>query len=304
MTKPTTDNPQLIGEYRARINRVMDHVEANIGGGFSLEGLAGVAGFSKFHFNRIFHSVTGESLFSFIQRVRTEKAACMLLNNRRTPITDIAYDCGFSSSAAFSRSFRNRFGMSATQWRATERELTDVGAGRGSMENAGREYSVEPESVEIRTFDSKTLLYVRHTGPYKGDADLFIRLYDRLFTWAAPRGLADVRASETYVLYHDSIEITSGDRLRVSVCIEVPENTRPGGPTGILSFAGGRYLCARFRLGVTEYAEAWRWVFNRYFPSSGYQPDDGYSFEHYPVHDCTSCEGRTLVHICVPVRPL
>lgn len=36
-------------EYIARINRVMDHIDENLGGSLTLPELAGVAGFSPFH---------------------------------------------------------------------------------------------------------------------------------------------------------------------------------------------------------------------------------------------------------------
>lgn len=300
--KIQTDNPQLINEYRARVNRVMDFVEADIAADFSLEGLSRIAGFSKYHFNRIFHALTGESLFSFIQRVRVEKAAVLLLNNSSMPITSIALDCGFSSSAAFSRSFRNHFGVAASKWRQSDKAFTDVKVDRLRPADWASANLIEPESVEIRTLPPRTVAYVRHTGPYKGDSELFARLFQKLFQWAVPRELAVSGETESLVLYHDSIDITDSERLRISACIEVPDATPVNGEIGKLALDGGRYACARFRLDVSEYAGAWRWVFNQFFPCSGYQPDDGLSYELYPVQDIN--KGKTSVDICVPVKPL
>ena len=92
-------------EYISRINRVFDYVERNIGQEMSLERLAGVANFSAFHFHRIFHAMVGETLNQFVQRVRVERAASQLVVNPKKSITEIALDCGFSSSAAFARVF-------------------------------------------------------------------------------------------------------------------------------------------------------------------------------------------------------
>lgn len=302
MMKFTTDT-QLINEYRARINRIMDHVEADIAREFTLEELSRVAGFSKYHFNRIFHVLTGESLFSFIQRLRVERAAAMLLNNRGRLVTDIALDCGFSSSAAFSRSFKKRFGMSATQWRGSGRTFTDIEAARPRDAAFSCGPLVEPEAVDIKMAPPRSLAYVRYTGPYKGDAQLFANLFAKLFKWAVPRNLADPASAECFVLYHDSIDITDSDRLRVSACVETPPATRAAGEVGRLDLAGGKYVCARFRLDADEYAGAWGWLFNRFFPSSGYQPDDGLSFEQYSAQDYAA-GGKTLVQICVPIKPL
>ena len=68
-------------EYIYRINRIFDYIESNIEKPMTLEELATIANFSKFHFNRIFHSVVGETPFQLILRLRLEKAASLILTN-------------------------------------------------------------------------------------------------------------------------------------------------------------------------------------------------------------------------------
>lgn len=68
-------------DYTARINRVIDYIEANIDKDLSLEELANVAHFSPFHFHRIFSAMVGETLNGFTQRIRIEKAAAKLVLN-------------------------------------------------------------------------------------------------------------------------------------------------------------------------------------------------------------------------------
>lgn len=105
-------------EYVSRINSVIDYIEANIDTDLSLGNIATAANFSQFHFHRIFHAMVGETLSQFIQRIRLEKAATLLVNNPKKSITEIALECGFSGSAAFARAFRDAFHMTATEWRA------------------------------------------------------------------------------------------------------------------------------------------------------------------------------------------
>ncbi len=74
MTPP--DRAQMLrAEYRARINRVIDHIDRNIGRSLRLEDLARTAHFSPFHFHRIFSALVGETLNAYIQRRRAEAAA-------------------------------------------------------------------------------------------------------------------------------------------------------------------------------------------------------------------------------------
>jgi len=92
-------------EYIVRINRVIDYIDMNITKKLSLAELAAVDCFSLYHFHRIFSAMVGETLYSFIKRLRLEKAAALLLQNPRKSVTEIALECGFSSSSAFARSF-------------------------------------------------------------------------------------------------------------------------------------------------------------------------------------------------------
>jgi len=55
-----TENRFLLQEYTARVNRAIDYIENNIAeGDLSLKKLSSVAGFSQFHFHRIFAGMMG-----------------------------------------------------------------------------------------------------------------------------------------------------------------------------------------------------------------------------------------------------
>src|SRR5271165_3263456 len=103
-------------EYAQRINRVIDYLRGNLDRQVKLKELARVACLSEFHFHRIFGAVSGETLNNFTNRLRLEKAARLLRYSDKS-LTDIALDCGFSSSATFSRAFRSGYDTSPSQFR-------------------------------------------------------------------------------------------------------------------------------------------------------------------------------------------
>src|SRR5215467_15335686 len=106
---------QANSEYAQRINRVIDYLRENLDRQLKLEELARVACFSEFHFHRIFGAVAGETLNQFTSRLRLEKAARLLRYSDRS-LTDIALDCGFSSSATFARAFRSGYDTTPTEF--------------------------------------------------------------------------------------------------------------------------------------------------------------------------------------------
>jgi len=304
-------------EYRARINRVLDYIEYNLAEPFHLEGLASVAGFSRFHFHRIFQGMTGETPFQFIQRVRLEKAASLLLSNPDESITSIAITCGFADLSVFSRNFKTLFNQSAGQFRKDKLNKSNQSKMNRNSEQPDLKTSVYfcfetktlkwmtnmklNQHVEVRDFPQTPVAYIRHTGPYMGNDKLFENLWNRLFTWAGPRGLLQQPDLKSIIIYHDDPNITAEDKLRLSVCISVPPDTKADGEVGKTAIEAGKYVVARFNLTASEFKDAWEWVYGHWFPASGYQPDDGPCFEMYPEDPK---DGRFTVDICVPVKPL
>lgn len=272
-----------------------------------LDELAREACFSKYHFHRLFHTLTNETLFAFIQRLRVEKAAALLLNSRALPITQISYECGFSGPSAFARAFRERFNMTATQWRNARKSTYSrekIRAMKQPCESPHRDQCKDVVGeVLVQDLPETILAYIRYTGRYEGDADLFARLYKKLFAWADPRDLV-CKETKYITVYHDSIDITAPEKLRISAAIKVPPGTQVSGVIGKMRLEKGRYACAGFRLGHLEYYRAWQWVFAAWLPQSGYQPADGPCFEYYPDLKSKEKDGKMDVQICVPVVPL
>lgn len=321
-------------EYVSRINRVIDYIEKHYMNALTLDELADVAGFSRYHFHRIFRAMVGEPLNQFVVRIRVEKSAAMLLNNPRKSITEIVFDCGFSGSAPFARSFKALFNMSATGWRnrgwqESKNRITEskdcktigkIGKAfdvssyyvgdetnnqqiwRVKMNETSKRIEAE---IVVEEMDDMHVAYIRHIGPYKGDSKLFEGLFQKLFTWAGPRGLLSGPNFKAMALYHDDPEITDEEKLRTSVCISVPENTEVGGEIGKMTIPKGKYAKGRFEVGtVDEFQAAWDTMCGGWFPESGYQPGDGLCYESYLTNPKEHPEGKHVVEIFIPVKPL
>jgi len=159
----------------------------------------------------------------------------------------------------------------------------------------------------VNALEKMTVAYVRHIGPYAGDEKLFERLFEKLYAWAVPRGLTDPGKPEdtvSIVIYHDDPCITEPEKLRISVGIVVPPDTETSGEVGKLDIPAGKYAMGRFILSGQEYGEAWQYMCGVWMPGSGYQPDEGYTFEMYRENKDAQGAGKCDVSICIPVKPL
>lgn len=82
----------------------------------------------------------------------------------------------------------------------------------------------------------------------KGDDNLFEGLIGRLMSWAGPRGLINFPHTKMINIYHDNPQITDEDKLRLSVCITVPKDTKTEGEIGKMKQPKGKYIVGSFEI--------------------------------------------------------
>jgi AraC family transcriptional regulator len=308
-------------DYRARINRVIDYIENNISNEFNLDELSYIAGFSRYHFHRIFLSQTGENIFQFVQRIRLERAAILLQTNRSKSITEIALACGFTGSAVFARSFKKHFKKNATNFRKENAFVKNSNAGQTignkRKENIFKKMYVHPvdsrgrwkisgdkriKYIEIKNVEDISIIYIRYTGNYKADSELFLSLFERLFKWTYARELTD-DATKSILIYHDAPAITDEKKLRVSVCLTVRKEIKVSGEIGKLILAKGKYAVVRAEVTPNDFEFVWNWIYGVWLPESGYLPGDKYCFEVYQNSIEEALSGHYIIDVYIPVVP-
>jgi AraC family transcriptional regulator len=98
------------------LNDVISYCLEHPDGDLSVDVLADVAGFSRFHFSREFHRHQGMPPAEFVNQLRI-KLAVRLLQTEKLSIKEIADRCGFGSASYFSKVFRKYQGISPGDFR-------------------------------------------------------------------------------------------------------------------------------------------------------------------------------------------
>ena len=295
-------------EYVGRINRVIDYIRADLTGDLCLEKLAQVANFSPYHFHRVFTSVVGETVNTFIRRVRLQTAAGQLMHNPKKTITRIAIECGFSSPSSFARDFRQMYGMSGSQFRAGGQDSVDKVREALSQEGVQFYPDAAPKSertpmafsIEVKAMPEFHVAYIRHVGRY----DRIGESFERLMRWAGARGLLRFPGTALFAVYYDGPDMTPVSQLSCDACVTVPVGTPVEGEIGTMTIPGGQFAVAHVEIDVAQYSEAWDRLICDWLPRSGYQPDDRLCYEQYLNNPDEHPEKKHIVDICEPIRPL
>jgi AraC family transcriptional regulator len=109
-------DPQILQDQAELIEDVMKYIRQHIHEPINRETLAAVAGFSVPHFHRVFTAHVGESAISYVRRLRLERAA-RKLRMGAVDITEVALAAGYDTHAAFSKAFKQQFGLSPSEFR-------------------------------------------------------------------------------------------------------------------------------------------------------------------------------------------
>jgi AraC-like DNA-binding protein len=89
------------------IERTVEYIDLNLVGDLSLEAVSNHIGLSAIHFHNRFKAATGRTLHQYVEEQRIKKAMNLLAATDKT-LTEIAYECGFSSQSYFSYAFKKR----------------------------------------------------------------------------------------------------------------------------------------------------------------------------------------------------
>ena len=81
-----------------------------------LDDAAARAGYSRFHFGRLFRTITGTTFHRYLLRLRHREALRRLAAGAED-LTDLALDLGFSSHSHFTTSFRGEYGLTPSDAR-------------------------------------------------------------------------------------------------------------------------------------------------------------------------------------------
>ncbi len=104
------------------LRRARDHADRHYAEPIDLTTLAGVAGISKYHFQRLFTTTYGQSPAAYVSARRVARAQDLLRATNLT-VTEVCHAVGFASLGSFSSRFRQIVGESPSEfqrrWAAT-----------------------------------------------------------------------------------------------------------------------------------------------------------------------------------------
>ncbi len=283
---------------------MLDYLNRHPSGDHCLESVAAVAGASPYHFHRIFHTITGETLANASRRIRLQRATTLMKSHAGRPLGMIALDAGFGSHSEFSRAFRRWFGIAPSAWDRRSRlsplpEATHADWEGPSIEDLIAQDTGGPvRGMRVR-LPRVRLVYVRVAQPYVPGA--LAAGWDRLQEWMAKHDVP-FPASGLVGTSWDDVHSVPLDQLRYDLAIEVDPETPAWDGVGFHDLPAMPALSAHAVGNLSRVARVWDHLYRVSLPACRADPADWPAQERYRTVPDFQREDAWDLDCVIPLR--
>lgn len=216
------------------ILRALVYIEEHLEETLSLERISEIAGISPFHFHRIFRALSGETVQSYICRLRMEYAKGALLFSEKT-VTEIGGEVGYENPSAFTKRFTAETGMAPSRYRQESQRIRE--------EIFHRTEGAPPDWIRKVAYvcrKEEEVLFVRRRGDYQRTPE---EAFTALFSFVEREKVGN-RVKAVYGMGLDDPHVVEEGKLRFDACVSFTETVKPKGEVGKKIFPS--MFCALF----------------------------------------------------------
>lgn len=179
-------------KYLHALEIAITYIEAHLNEDIGLEDVARETGYSYYHITRLFKSVVGETVGSYINKRRLSNASKGLLYTEKR-ILDIAIESNYESSEAFSRAFKDVYHISPLEYRKNQLDLF-VGSKKclnpDMLQHIANSITIEPQIVNV---SETRVAGIRGDVTLKGDSLPYLWEQFHKIRTVIPHTIADRR---------------------------------------------------------------------------------------------------------------
>jgi AraC family transcriptional regulator len=285
--------------YRLSIEAALEYLENNIDSDLSIQTLSNVAGFSPYHFHRVFRAITGKTLHQYILSRKLHLAANRLLYEC-CDITQIALDLGFSTPSAFSRNFKEQFGCTPKQYREEKERKYPVKFAKISFPEHIYDENKEQFFSQI-TLPNLQTLCIGVTGLSESwESPEINKAYSEIFNWIREHDLW--KSTRICGITMDSPEVKSLSDCRYYACATVKGYIHSESLVFRSFQTSGTYICCKMNRTQKDFANEFfkqmEYFYGFYLPHHQLMPDFRPFVEFYEPDNI----GNLNILFCVPVK--
>ncbi len=263
------------------INNAIEYIEDNLGSNISIDEIAKVAFTSRYHFQRMFHALTGVTLTEYIRNRRLTLAG-EELSSKDVKIIDVAAKYGYESPDAFTKAFQRLHGSTPSMIKKGNARLKSFPKLSFQISIKGEceiNYRIVKQD-EFKFFGVDFLTTLIDNALYKEIPEFCDKIWEDGTHLKINEFLGYSKMNILYGIHYDFKE--DGSR-KYMMGWKVPDKDIPNEykivniPSCTWAVFDGR----GDNLNTLAIADLWRLIYSEWFPSSGFEQIEGPCIEKY-----------------------
>lgn len=269
--------------HHQTIQYVTNYIDSHLFESLDGDTLSSISGLSKYHFRRIFQTFTGENIGSYIQRLRMEHIAHLLLSTDYS-LNKILEQTNYQTKCSIAKAFKRHFGVSTSQYREKYKQPICI-----------PDTEITPV---IRLIDPIKIFSIEVGEAYK-DKSRYKSIWNKLVSYIEQYN-GEKSNAKFVSLSMDDPSITPTDKCRFYLGATIG-NERASSQPEVMEIPGGRYAVFRHTGEYSSLYELYRLIYEKWFSESRYRPLNTFTFEMYMNHPSSTEHSKLITDIYVPI---
>ncbi|MFC5046275.1 GyrI-like domain-containing protein [Aquimarina hainanensis] len=280
-----------------RYKALIDYIQTNYKEEITVTDIENICFYSYRNINRIFMALHHETVGQHIKRLRLEKAA-EYLKFSNAPVSDIAFEIGYSDLAAFSKAFKNKFGCAPSSFRESIKLQQNI-----------VHKSLYPESTtpkkelpyEIEILPDMKILFLEYKGRHD-DLKGIEKTWDQLIRYATRKNmLTEDTIYMAEILDDEAITETIHWRYHAAICIKDPSQYTKDGLFTTKTIKEQKYAKFIHKGSHESSLETYDRIYAQFILEEEFELHDAPTLEFYLNDSNDTKEEDLLTEIYIPI---
>jgi AraC family transcriptional regulator len=307
-------------QYKDSIARSIGYIEQHIHDSLTVEQIAAQSGYSPYHFCRVFTAAQGQTVMDYVRLRRLSRARAELLGGRK--VLDVALDYGYETASGFTRAFHKEFGyppgvfLKRMKARLNLEYEKRQGGVRMNREH-NTKFTIGEEGIVMEpVLKTRPAFKVAGYGIKTTVAEGYLRDIAAYWDTYTGENLESKMYAQLQPQQHGEVGLCvpcgEGGQVDYLLGVVVDDFSRATPEMTTVTVPAAEYAVFTTPPVILTMAEpeedplsiavkaAWKFIFEEWFPTSGYSYDEGkMDFEFYDER-CHTLQG-SVMEIWVPV---
>lgn len=274
--------------HEETIGRITNHIQEHLFEKLEMDELISMSRLSKYHFREVFKKVTGENIASYIQRLRIDQIANLLLSTEKT-LEQIAKQTNYQTKNSLSKAFKKHFGISTTEYKKQKKQTL--------LSTNAFDFT-----YEIKSIHNLNILYVEVGSAYKNISNYRAK-WSQIFNYMTELGVEKDKLRLVSISLDDPL-ITPTSQCRFYIGAIIPNLVSVGSKYKTMQLPDGKYAVFKHVGSLSDLHIMYREIYETWLPQSGYYANGTISFENYLVSSIEDNANEITTEIYMPIKKL